>query len=139
MRLDFFMLADDASSPDGKVYIHGGAITRAHVPSFPAQVLVAAIARLLVDPEEIGGPSHPVSFEWVGPGQADPSQVASTDVAPIDPPGGFGGGEDVGLVVVAKMLVPCQGPGPHEVRFRMDGEVICSRRLYVGPLEAAPG
>jgi hypothetical protein len=54
MQLDTFMLADAATgTPDGKLFIHGGGITRINPPVLPwTQPQLAIVARLLMDPDD---------------------------------------------------------------------------------------
>jgi uncharacterized protein DUF6941 len=137
MKLDFFMLADGASSPDGKAYIHGGAITRVYPMSFPAPTMLTAVMRFLVDPDEVGGPTRTVFIEWSTPER--PSSwvpVVTGDVAPQIPEGvGFREGEDLGMLIVAHMVIGFENPGSHHVRLRLDTDVVCERRLYVIALD----
>jgi hypothetical protein len=135
VKLDFFMLADDASAPDGKVYIHGGAITRAYPPNYPAPFVVTAVTRVLVDPDEIDGPPHPFSVEWFAPRDIAPSGVARTDIIPSKPTTGVREGEDIGIVIVARMAVQLPQPGSYRVRVRLDGEVVCERQFYAAPTD----
>jgi hypothetical protein len=54
MELDTFMLADAATgTPDGKLFIHGGGITRITPPIIPwTQPQLAIVARLRMGPED---------------------------------------------------------------------------------------
>ena len=139
MRLDFFMLADGASSPDGKVYVHGGAVTRASSPTLPTQVFVAGVLRLLVDPSDIGGPPHEVAFQWSRPDRAEWKTLLEAPVAPSVPKGGIREGEDVGFVIVAQMLIEFSVAGSHAIRVLLDGHEVCERRLYIDAPQGSGG
>jgi hypothetical protein len=134
MRVDFFMLADGASVAEGKVYIHGGAITRVHAASYPSPpIAITAVARFLVDPADAES-SHRVSIEWLQPnGVAWPP--ISTEI-PIDQVmERFREGEEQGVLIVANSLISFEMPGSHEVRLRLDDQIVRERRLFATPLD----
>lgn len=54
MRLDAFLLADDASAAEGKLYLHGAGITKITAPVLPwAMPRLAVVLRLQVEPSDL--------------------------------------------------------------------------------------
>jgi hypothetical protein len=59
MRLDTFLLADAASAPpDGKIYVHGGGITRIDAPMLPFTLQLGIVIRLVVSEDELREAHH---------------------------------------------------------------------------------
>ncbi len=59
MRVDHLLLADAATGADGKIYIHGGGITRISPPGVPFILpQLAVVIRLLVDEDEPDRPQQ---------------------------------------------------------------------------------
>ena len=129
MRLDFLMLADGANVAEGKVYVHGGAVTRATFPGFPSNpMLLTAVARFLIDADELGTPQQrEVAFEM---SRDDGTQVdLGGGTLRWEPVGEVREDEEQAVVVVAPMLIVFQGPGRYELRLLLNGEVVGTRRL----------
>ena len=135
MRLDFFMFADGASAADGKVYIHGGAITKVHPPTYPSPpFMLTAVVRLLVDPDETGPGT--VTLEWRKASEQAWSRLIGGDVSVPEPsPEERKGEEDQGVLIVANMLLSFETAGSHEFRLRMDDDELAVRRLFLTPLD----
>jgi hypothetical protein len=138
VKLDFFLLADAAdASPDGKLYVHGGAITRLDAPGLPAAVRVTVVARLLIEDDDEPESTHTGSIEWIQPdgtrlGKADAKiVVAATHAA------GLRRGEEQGILIVAPVAFVVEAFGPYEVRLALDGERLATRRLLAIRVEAA--
>jgi hypothetical protein len=67
MRLDSFLLADAATAnADGRVYIHGGGITRFDVPGLPFGTPLSIYLRFIVDDDELSSP-HEFEIEFTDP------------------------------------------------------------------------
>lgn len=68
MRLDCFLLADAAAAEGGKLYIHGGGITRLNVASVPLILpQLAVVIRWVAEPEDLLD-DHLVEFSLSDPG-----------------------------------------------------------------------
>jgi hypothetical protein len=120
VRLDFFVLADAANVADGKIYIHGGGLTRFNVLQFPSPMpQVAAVARFIVEDDDLGRP-QPVTIDWRGPGggvfQGVTGEVLVEAIGRAE-------GEDRGVVLVAVFGgSPLEQPGRYEARLIMSGD-----------------
>jgi hypothetical protein len=138
MRLDFLMLADGANVAEGKIYVHGGGLTRATFPEFPSNpMFLTAVARFLMDADELGAlQEREVAFEMLhddgtrvelGGGQLrwDPGEQVRED-------------EEQAVVLVAPMLIAFQAPGSYELRLLLDGEPVGTRRLLAMQSEQRP-
>lgn len=135
MRLDFFVLADGASAPDGKVYIHGGAITRVFPTGFPATTVMAAVTRLLFDADEIGGEPRPFTIELAEPEQDSWQTIGDVGLVPEEPAGGAREGEDLAIIVVAGLVISFSRPGSYRFRVMLGSDELAVRRVYVTELD----
>lgn len=129
MKLDFLILADGANVGEGKVYIHGGAITRATFHDFPSQpMLLTAVARFLLDEDERGNPQRrEVTFEMArADGTAVTLGAGQLSWEPVTP---IREDEDQAAVLVAPMLIVFERPGRYELRLHLDGELVGARGL----------
>jgi hypothetical protein len=134
MRLDFFMLADGASVAAGKLYVHGGAITRISPPTLPsAPVILSLVARFLIDEPDFGGPPVDVLIEWQRPNRTELFPPITTQIQADAPSEAFREGEDQGTVILVNALVGFDEPGPHHVVLHLGGDVVAERRLFVAP------
>jgi hypothetical protein len=134
VTLDFLILADGANVAEGKLYVHGGAVTRATFPAFPSNPMVlTAVARFLIDVDELEEPQQRVVvFQMrrddgvhveIGRGELrwDPRAA----LAPIRQD------EDQGVVLVAPMLIAFERPGRYELQLLLDGELVGSRGMLI--------
>lgn len=84
MKLDFALLADAATGlPDGKLYVHGGGITRIAAPVVPwPQPSLALVLRFMTGPEDWGQVTK-LKFSLEDPDGASvlPPAEVSTEVA----------------------------------------------------------
>lgn len=132
MTLDFFMLADGASVAEGKLYIHGGAITRVNPPALPSPpAFITVVARFLIDEDDLGKPPVEVAIEWKKPDGTDLFPPLRAQVAVELPPEGMREEEDQGTIIIANALVGFETAGAHSVLLRLNGDVVASRRLFV--------
>jgi hypothetical protein len=81
MQLDTFMLADAATgAPDGKLYIHGGGITRIAAPEIPwTQPQLAIVTRLLMAPED-WGQTHRLQVLLLAPDRTPLMPTANVEI-----------------------------------------------------------
>ncbi len=132
MRLDLFMLADGASAADGKLYIHGGAITRVSPPTLPSPpIILTVVARFLVDVEELGEAAVPLTVTWTRPDGS--VRLVGSAEASRDRPEAVPQDEDLGAVMLMNTLITFDVAGRHEVSLRLgdDPDPIAVRGLLV--------
>lgn len=129
MKLDFLMLADGANVADGKVYIHGGAVTRATFAEFPSNpMFLTAVARFLLEPDEINSAQvRHVAFE-VSRKDGTTIEVGAGELR-WEPGQEIREGEDQATVLVAPMMVIFESPGRYELSLRLDGQEVGTRGL----------
>ena len=129
MILDFVLLADAANIADGKLYVHGGALTRFNVPGFPFQVpTIAVVIRLILEEGDIGRERR-IAIDWFRDGeQIEPASIEG----PIQPtlPLVVAEGEETSAIVVAMINgLPLPEQAIYEVVVRLDGEVISRKSV----------
>lgn len=66
MRIDTCILADAAAVHDGKLFIHGGGVTRINAPQLPIGTTLTLVIRLQVELEDFGR-EHKLSFSISDP------------------------------------------------------------------------
>jgi hypothetical protein len=145
MRLDFFLLADGANFSEGKLNVHGGAITRMNATGFPFVLpRIFGVARLLFEEGEGREETVDIAIGWTdGEGRELTPRLGGTltagqdhrQVVPLE-------GEERSFVVVAEMGgISFDAPGPVFVELVMNGEVVSRRPLIVvdvGEMEQRP-
>jgi hypothetical protein len=136
VKVDFFILADAASAAEGKLYLHGGAITRLNLASLPAAVTLAGAVRLLVDESDPTKPPQRFGVEWHRPDGTLLGPALEAETPPEPQQEGLREGEERGLLVILTFALVIDAYGPHEVRVTLDGEHAAERRLLVTPGEA---
>lgn len=124
MILDFVLLADAASMAEGKLHVHGGAITRFNVPQFPFHVpTVAIVIRMILEEGDVGR-ERTIALDWFRDGEPIPPVSIEGPIQP-NPPLVAVEGEEVSAIVVATVNgLPLDEPGLYELVVRLDGEVI---------------
>jgi hypothetical protein len=129
------MLADAAHVADGKLYVHGGGITRFTIPELPAGTRISVVTRLIIEPGDAGIRS--VQLQWLAP-SGDVILQADGEVSASRPPTGVLEGEEPAAVIVLEIpILAIQEYGVHELVFRLDGEAIGRRPIVVAtPAEA---
>lgn len=86
MRLEAFLLADAATAtPDGKLYIHGGGITRLTAAVLPLVSQLALVVRLAVDVDDFKQ-EHTFSFSLADPDGGIVVPPVPLKVAAQEPP-----------------------------------------------------
>jgi hypothetical protein len=85
MRTDFAILCDTGHVRDGLAYVIGGGIDRFYADELPIPLQASVVARVLVDPEDVG-PDHELRVRLV---QEEGDRTVSTiqGTFPIPPPG----------------------------------------------------
>ncbi len=66
VELDFLMLAEGATAINGKLYVHGGALSQVNVPQLPFPAQLAVAGRLTGGVDELGA-EHTFSVYVVQP------------------------------------------------------------------------
>jgi Family of unknown function (DUF6941) len=127
MRLDFFMLADAAHVADGKLYVHGGGITRVNLPETPFHLpQVAAVARFVIEQGDIGNPSV-VAIEWRQPdGEPLPPRIEG-EVVPTRPDGAVEEEELAAILVATFNGLSLPQVGNYEVVLMLAGNTVARR------------
>jgi hypothetical protein len=124
VQVDVFLLSDAATAAaDGKLYIHGGGITRINAPTLPITVPVTLAVSLALDADELGRDFH---FVWrvVGP---DGSPVIPQSEADATAEGRFQGaieGEQSHLQFTLTMALPISQEGIHRLTLEVDSELV---------------
>jgi hypothetical protein len=133
MRLDVFMLADGANAAEGKLYIHGGAITRVTPPTLPSPpIMLSVVVRLLADEADPDQLSLPIAVTWLRPDGT--TLIATEATAVTERPAEAMEGEDLGAVIIINALVAFDVAGRHEISFSFDGDPpVATRGLFVAP------
>jgi Family of unknown function (DUF6941) len=131
MRLDAFLLADAARvADDGKLYIHGGGVTKIEAPSLPWLVPRLSVAlRFQVEDEDFDGwPPGMVRLVFQAP---DRGEILHAVLPfPDEPPTGGVEGEEVFLQLVLNLEpLPVAITGAHRFELSLD-----ERMLRVLPL-----
>lgn len=67
MRLDALLIADAATAADGKLFIHGGGITRINPSRFPWGQSLAFVIHLVLDADDDPGATHTLAIELRDP------------------------------------------------------------------------
>jgi len=136
MRLDAFILAEAATAaPDGKLYVHGGGLTRVVCPVFPFVLpQLALVARLLVDESDLEA-RHVFETTLV-----DPEGAAVVPGAPLVAEQGDvlalpDGEERFMQFAITFGGVLFARPGVHTLSFKVDEEEL--RRMTLPVVELA--
>jgi hypothetical protein len=84
MELETFLLADAAAGADGKLYIHGGGLTRITPPMLPwLQPQLALVLIFRADPEELAQP-HEFQLTLLDPDGAAAMPAVEDEIAPAE-------------------------------------------------------
>jgi hypothetical protein len=132
MQLDSFLLADAATPAGGKLYIHGGGITRINVPEVPFMLpTLAVVVRLLVGPDEAAiehvlqlGLSDPAG-EPVIPAASVPIPAEGTQLDAAD------GEERFVQLALGFIGIVFHRVGIHRLSMSLDGELIRTMTMPV--------
>lgn len=137
MRLDAVMLADHASVAEGKLYIHGGGITRFQVPSLPFAIpTLSVILRFKPQPGDIG--NHRIRLAFINPDGLQTLPPDPLDVAIGRGDGLLEGEEEFTQFVMSFAGLPLLAAGLHTLRISWDDDVLREFSIPVVLLEGAP-
>ena len=139
MELDSFLLADAASVADGKLYVHGGGITRIAAPELPwVHPQLAIVIRLRLDPDDLQDKGATLQVRLFAP---DGSFVVPNADVPL--PAGqrtpkAEGEEGFAQVVLTVAPVPFEREGTYLLEVALDGRPIREMRIPVVLQENVP-
>jgi hypothetical protein len=143
MRLDACLLADAATAtPDGKLFIHGGGITRLTPLVLPwTHPLLGVVVRFEVEPGD-NEQAHEISLRLVSPdGEQMPLPLPTITVTPERPAHAIEGEEHYVQLALGLAGITFQGDGIHVLELALNGDTIRGLRLAViAPAQVpAPG
>lgn len=124
MRLDAFLIADAATAADGKLFVHGGAITRITPSRFPWGQPLAFALMLVLDETDDPTASHALAIELKD--SADNNMIP-TGVYNLPPMADYGvmPGEVPAYAIAASYTqVVFPQEGMYEVRVSVDDAVM---------------
>jgi len=138
MRFDFALLADAAQVVDGKLYVHGGGLTRMTATSVPWMQPVAICMRLEPDADE------DLNREWqfrvvvLGPedvpifAHETPIRLQQPDVEVVE-------GEKPGVLLALTLGgLMVHDYGPHRVSLALDGAETELPFAVIPPVQPSP-
>lgn len=132
MRLDAFLLADSATTVEGKLFILGGGVTRLTVPDVPTGFpLLAVVARFRADHIDDLRETHFVRFRMESP---DGDLVVDIESIELAAPGAEGAEEEelYGNLVLSFGPVVLPVIGLYDLGLWVDGELVRTMKLPVG-------
>jgi hypothetical protein len=136
MRVDVFLLADAATVADGKLYVHGGGITRINTHVLPLLVPTTLTVRFAMEAREL---EEAHRFSWV---VRNPDGSLLMPEAVLDSSPGEKAelieGEEGYLQLTIQMPLMVQHAGVHRVTFSVDGEIVRDMTVPVVLLESSP-
>jgi hypothetical protein len=132
MRLDFFILADEAAAGENqKINIRGGGLTHVEVPGFSAKLSALAMAsRVVLEPSDVGDihqvairvllPDGRPQLEINGQLRVGPSELKTHR------------GEDPSIFLVGTLKDhPLPLKGRYSFEFVLDGDVVDTKTIAV--------
>jgi hypothetical protein len=123
VRLDFALLADAASTVEGKIYILGGGVSRVTAPTLPWAQSLAVCLRLIADPDDDLTVEREIEISII-----DPSE--NTILGPVKaamvgkPPPPADPSMDVELAMLLALTIngiALRSYGPHRIALSVDG------------------
>jgi hypothetical protein len=136
VRLDTFLLADAAAAtPDGKLYIHGGGITRLTTSALPLLATLAVVVRFQMEPKDFRT-DHTFSLSL-----SDPDGSVVLPPVPIEFPKQtrpqLPKGEETFLQVALNLgAVTFSRAGAYKLKFAADGHTVRQMTLPVVALSS---
>jgi hypothetical protein len=128
------IFADAATAAEGKVYIHGGGVTRINAPVLPwIQPQLALAVRLVTEPDDIKD-EHIITLRLVDPQGAPVLPDAAVRVPPQPPPPKVEGEPTYLLLAVGIGPIPFTHQGIYRVAIIVDGDELRSLPLAVVPV-----
>jgi hypothetical protein len=140
VELDAFLLADAASIADGKLYVHGGGITRIAAPMFPwAHPQLAIVLRVRTNPGEFDGETALLQVRLIAPDGSFVVPAAEIPVPVPRQPVGVPDEEHFVQVTFSIAPVPFPQPGTYRLEIGLEGSVLRQASIPVIELPQAPG
>jgi hypothetical protein len=123
MELDALIVADAVTTtPDGKVYIHGGGYSRYDVAQLPAPLPLGVLIRLRVDEADLGS-THSFRLTFIGP-------TGLPNIAPIEIAGTpdkgqqqLAAGEERFVHIALQLHPVAVRAGLYQLQLEIDGEL----------------
>ena len=140
MRLDAFLLADAVSAPpDGKVYVHGGGLTRITAPTLPFTLPVLGIlARFQIEDSELDEP-HTFVFSLKDADGNDVIPPGELQSDPYPPRAPMPEGEEHYLQLALNLAhITFPTAGVYHFELRADDHPVKSMTFPVVPMQATP-
>lgn len=141
MRLGMLMLADNAAGADGKLYIHGGGISRITPPTIPwTHPMLTLVLRLDFDSIDDILARHELVFAILDPEGTTIAGPGDLTLDRDEPPPGILKGEPL-YTHVALTIAPItfEREGLHEVHIDLDGAPAIRLALPVAAVPTPPG
>jgi len=137
MKLDMAMLSDAATAlPDGKLYIHGGGVTRITATVLPwTQPQLAIVARFLLE-EGDEDESHMLGLTFTNPQGHNMLPETSIEVAPQEQPAAVEGEERFLQLALNIAALTFTADGVYHVGLSLNGETV--RSLPIAVIGVAP-
>jgi hypothetical protein len=131
MELDLFLAADAAASFEGKLYIHGGSITRLTPPFLPwAHPQLALVARFALEPKDYEA-EQVLRFRLVRP-DGQTGLDASSPVPSEPTPQLLEGEQGFKIAVITVAGIVFDQEGLYRIEVDIDGEMAGSIPLPLG-------
>lgn len=133
MRLDFMLLADAATaSPDGKLFIHGGGVSRIMAPMLPwTQPQIVLVARFEMDQDDDYETPHELQVSATDPDGAVLVPPSRLGVPPQPRPESIEGEERYMNMALGLASLMFGREGVYRFELRLDGELVRSLPLVV--------
>jgi hypothetical protein len=138
MELDTFLLADAATvTPDGKMFVHGGGLTRIAVPALPwTQPQLALVMRFRME-ESDWDAAHQLQVSLAAPDGTAVIPPGSIEVPVGNQPETLENEESFLQIALSIASVPFLNQGIYTFRLALDGEPRGSLSLAVIGAEAS--
>lgn len=135
MRVDVFLLSDAATVAEGKLYVHGGGISRINAISLPMPVQLTLTVRVVLDAEEVPE-VHRFSFSVTDPDGSHMLPPAVLETSGDEPVEGRVEGEEIALQFTLGMGLSFPRAGIYRFGLTVDEEHLRETRVAVVPLSA---
>ena len=141
MELETFMVADAASAAEaGKLYIHGGGVSRLNPPRLPwLQPQLAIVTVFRVEPDDLGQVRR-IGITLNAPTGDIVGPAFEHTIGPIERPPTLLPGEDQRVQLVLTMSpVSFPRPGTYRLTLAVDGRPARGINIAVAPPRHEPG
>ena len=140
MRFDSLLLADAIDTSGGRLYIHGGGVTRIDAPILPwTHPQLAFLIRLLAqDTADLQAP-HRLGIRVDGPdGEVVIPETVFEAGLPADAPLPVDGEEPYRNLTLTASPLTFPRPGVYTIHLALDGQEVHTMRLLVSPVTDGP-